>query len=33
MSEHPVSLAGEPKVDVEQARTFGLALDEYQKIQ
>ena len=33
MSEHPVSLAGEPKVDVEQARTFGLAPDEYHKIQ
>ena len=33
MSEHPVSLAGEPKVDVEQARTFGLAPEEYRKIQ
>jgi phosphoribosylformylglycinamidine synthase subunit PurL len=33
MSEHPVSLAGEPKVDVEQARAFGLAPDEYRKIQ
>jgi phosphoribosylformylglycinamidine synthase II len=33
MSEHPVSLAGEPKVDVEQARTLGLAPDEYHKIQ
>jgi len=33
MSEHPVSLAGEPRVDVEQARAFGLAPDEYRKIQ
>ncbi len=33
MSEHPVSLAGEPKVDVEQARAFGLSPDEYRKIQ
>jgi phosphoribosylformylglycinamidine synthase II len=32
MSEHPVSLVGEPKADVEQARAFGLALDEYRKI-
>jgi phosphoribosylformylglycinamidine synthase II len=32
MSEHPVSLAGEPRVDVEQARAFGLAPDEYRKI-
>src|SRR5271155_1534085 len=33
MSEHPVSLAGEPAVNVEQARVFGLAPDEYRKIQ
>ena len=33
MSEQPVSLAGEPKVDVEQARAFGLAPDEYRKIE
>ncbi len=33
MSERPVSLAGEPKVSVEQARVFGLAPDEYRKIE
>ena len=33
MSERPVSLAGEPKVNVEQARVFGLAPDEYRKIE
>jgi len=33
MSERPVSLAGEPKVNVEQARAFGLAPDEYRKIE
>src|SRR5271169_3387574 len=33
MSERPVSLAGEPKVDVEQARAFGLKPDEYRKIE
>jgi phosphoribosylformylglycinamidine synthase subunit PurL len=33
MSERPVSLAGEPKADVEQARAFGLAPDEYHKIE
>jgi phosphoribosylformylglycinamidine synthase len=33
MSERPVSLAGEPKADVEQARAFGLAPDEYRKIE
>ncbi len=33
MSERPVSLTGEPKVDVEQARAFGLAPDEYRKIE
>ena len=33
MSEHPVSLAGEPKADVEQARAFGLTPDEYRKIE
>ena len=33
MSEHPVSLAGEPRVDVDQARAFGLAPHEYRKIQ
>ncbi|MGA6971624.1 MAG: phosphoribosylformylglycinamidine synthase subunit PurL, partial [Candidatus Binatus sp.] len=33
MSGHPVSLAGEPAVNVEQARVFGLAPDEYRKIQ
>src|SRR6266481_5534924 len=33
MSERPVSLAGDPKVNVEQARAFGLAPDEYRKIQ
>jgi phosphoribosylformylglycinamidine synthase len=33
MSELPVSLAGEPKVDVEQARAFGLSADEYRKIE
>ncbi len=33
MSERPVSLAGEPKVDVEQARAFGLSPDEYRKIE
>jgi phosphoribosylformylglycinamidine synthase II len=33
MSERPVSLAGEPKADVEQARRFGLMPDEYHKIE
>ncbi len=33
MSERPVSLAGEPKVDVEQTRAHGLAPDEYKKIE
>ncbi len=33
MSERPVSLAGEPKADVEQARAFGLTPDEYRKIE
>ncbi len=33
MSERPVSLTGEPKVDVEQARAFGLTPDEYRKIE
>src|SRR5579862_8841346 len=33
MSAHPVSLAGEPKADVEQARAFGLTPDEYHKIE
>jgi phosphoribosylformylglycinamidine synthase II len=33
MSEHPVSLAGEPKADVAQARAFGLTPDEYHKIE
>src|SRR3984893_7677350 len=33
MSEHPVSLAGEPKADVEQARAFGLTPDEFHKIE
>ena len=33
MSERPVSLAGEPKADVEQARAFGLTPDEYHKIE
>ncbi len=33
MSERPVSLAGEPKVDVEQARAHGLAPDEYRRIE
>ncbi len=33
MSERPVSLAGEPKVSVEQARVFGLAPDEFRKIE
>ncbi len=33
MSERPVSLAGEPKADVAQARVFGLAPDEFRKIQ
>ncbi len=33
MSERPVSLAGEPKVEIEQARAFGLAPDEYRKIE
>src|SRR5271167_285726 len=33
MKERPVSLAGEPKVDVEQARAFGLTPDEYRKIE
>ncbi|HWJ39477.1 MAG TPA: phosphoribosylformylglycinamidine synthase subunit PurL, partial [Candidatus Limnocylindrales bacterium] len=28
-----VSLAGEPKADVEQARAFGLSADEYRKIE
>ncbi len=32
MSGHPVSLAGEPAVNLEQARVFGLAPDEYRKI-
>ncbi len=32
MSGNPVSLAGEPKADVEQARAFGLTTDEYRKI-
>ena len=32
MSERPVSIAGEPKADVEQARAFGLTPDEYRKI-
>jgi phosphoribosylformylglycinamidine synthase len=33
MSERPVSLADEPRVDVEQARAFGLSPDEYRKIE
>ena len=33
MSERPVSLPGEPKVDLEQARAHGLAPDEYRKIE
>ncbi len=33
MSERPVSLAGEPKVDVEQARAHGLAPEEYRRIE
>ena len=33
MSERPVSIAGEPKADVEQARAFGLTPDEYRKIE
>ncbi|MGB8683701.1 MAG: phosphoribosylformylglycinamidine synthase subunit PurL [Candidatus Binatus sp.] len=33
MSERPVSLAGEPKADVEQARAFGLTPDEFRKIE
>jgi phosphoribosylformylglycinamidine synthase len=42
MSERPTrgdggavkgTLAGEPKVDVEQARAFGLTPDEYRKIE
>ena len=32
MSGHPVSIAGEPTVNVEQARIFGLTQDEYRKI-
>ncbi|MGH7925197.1 MAG: phosphoribosylformylglycinamidine synthase subunit PurL [Candidatus Binatus sp.] len=32
MNERPVSLSGEPKVDVAQARAFGLSPDEYRKI-
>ena len=33
MSERPVSIPGEPKVDLEQARAHGLAPDEYRKIE
>jgi phosphoribosylformylglycinamidine synthase II len=33
MSERPVSLAGEPKANVEQARAFGLTADEFRKIE
>jgi phosphoribosylformylglycinamidine synthase II len=33
MSARPVSLADEPKVDVEQARAHGLTSDEYRKIE
>ncbi len=33
MSEQPVSIPGEPKVDLEQARAHGLAPDEYRKIE
>jgi phosphoribosylformylglycinamidine synthase subunit PurL len=33
MSERPVSLAGEPRADVAQARAFGLTPDEYRKIE
>ena len=33
MSERPVSLPGEPKVDLEQARGHGLSADEYRKIE
>src|SRR5208283_6154301 len=33
MSEQPVSIPGEPKVDLEQARAHGLAPVEYRKIE
>ncbi|HKN11729.1 MAG TPA: phosphoribosylformylglycinamidine synthase subunit PurL [Candidatus Binatus sp.] len=33
MNERPVSLAGEPKADIEKARAFGLTPDEYRKIE
>ena len=33
MSERPVPIPGEPKVDLEQARAHGLAPDEYRKIE